>query len=251
MRRILTGFVVAAVMAVVPTLALAGNQEIAEQIARKLRNSGQMSDYKIGVKYQDGTAWLRGRVARRGADEHGAEAGVPDAGVTRVVNELTRCLGRAGQAAQTRAGEDPAAIRCAARSAPRPRSRSRRTQPGRSGWKRSAQRRTAEPIASRTAPIACPSSYRRLAGRDRYRPKSRRKTAAADGGAAACQADGDRQLRGDAAAEHARTGGAQRRPDADVHGGRQPAGVAPARYDQPACRTMLGQAMRLTRTTPP
>ena len=63
MRRFLTGFVVAAITAVVPALALASNQEVAEQIANKLRNSGQMSDYKIGVKYQDGTAWLRGRVA--------------------------------------------------------------------------------------------------------------------------------------------------------------------------------------------
>ena len=63
MRRLLTGFVVAAVTAVVPALALAGNQEVAEQIANRLRHSGQMSDYKIGVKYQDGTAWLRGRVA--------------------------------------------------------------------------------------------------------------------------------------------------------------------------------------------
>ena len=63
MRRFLMGFVVAAIIAVVPALALAGNQEVAEQIANRLRNSGQMSDYKIGVKYQDGTAWLRGRVS--------------------------------------------------------------------------------------------------------------------------------------------------------------------------------------------
>ena len=46
-------------------MALAHNQEVAEQIANKLRHSGQMSDYKIGVKYQDGTAWLRGRVSNQ------------------------------------------------------------------------------------------------------------------------------------------------------------------------------------------
>ena len=35
MRRFLTGFVVAAIIAVVPALALAGNQEVAEQIANR------------------------------------------------------------------------------------------------------------------------------------------------------------------------------------------------------------------------
>ena len=65
MRRFLAGFVVAAVAAVTPTLAMGGNQEVAEQIANRFRNSGQMSDYKIGVKYQDGKAWLRGRVANQ------------------------------------------------------------------------------------------------------------------------------------------------------------------------------------------
>jgi len=56
MRRFLTSFVVAAIAAVVPALALAGNQEVAEQIASRLKTSGQMSDYKIGVKFQEGTA---------------------------------------------------------------------------------------------------------------------------------------------------------------------------------------------------
>ncbi len=65
MRRFLVGFVISAVAAVMPTLAMAGNQEVAEQIANRFRNSGQMSDYKIGVKYQDGKAWLRGRVANQ------------------------------------------------------------------------------------------------------------------------------------------------------------------------------------------
>ena len=80
MRRFLTGFVVAAVTAVVPVLALAGNQEVAEQIARNLQNSGQMSDYKIGVKYQDGTVWLRGHVASQEQMKTALVAGVPDAG---------------------------------------------------------------------------------------------------------------------------------------------------------------------------
>jgi hypothetical protein len=62
MRRILTGFAATALMAVVPTLVLAGNQEMADQIAQRLRSSGQLNGYKIGIKCQDGTAWVRGRV---------------------------------------------------------------------------------------------------------------------------------------------------------------------------------------------
>jgi hypothetical protein len=68
---------------------MAGNQEVAEQIATALRNSGQLHGYRVGVKYQDGTAWLKGQVATR--DEMGTAMqlafGVP--GVTRVVNHLT------------------------------------------------------------------------------------------------------------------------------------------------------------------
>jgi osmotically-inducible protein OsmY len=63
MRRFLTAFVTAAIVAIIPAMALCGNQEVAEQIANRLRKSGKMSNYKIGVKYQDGTAWLQGRVA--------------------------------------------------------------------------------------------------------------------------------------------------------------------------------------------
>ena len=48
MRRILTGFAVAAAAAAIATLAMAGNQEVADQVAQGLRTSGEMSGYKIG-----------------------------------------------------------------------------------------------------------------------------------------------------------------------------------------------------------
>jgi len=89
MRRSLIGMVVAAATALVPLLALAGNQEVAEQVAKTLRSSGQLHDYKIGVKYQDGTAWLKGQVT----SEEQARAALAVAsqvpGVTRVKNELS------------------------------------------------------------------------------------------------------------------------------------------------------------------
>lgn len=89
MRRSFLSIGVAAATALLPLLAMAGNQEMAEQVAKSLRASGQLHDYKIGVKYEDGTAWLKGQVI----SEEQAKAAMALAsqvpGVTRVKNELT------------------------------------------------------------------------------------------------------------------------------------------------------------------
>jgi len=61
MRRLFIGLVVAATTVLLPVWALASNQEVAEQIADNLRDA-QLQSYKVGVKFQDGTAWLRGKV---------------------------------------------------------------------------------------------------------------------------------------------------------------------------------------------
>ena len=89
MRRLLAGFVVTLATALVPCLAMAGNQESAEQIAKNLRVSGQMHDYKIGVKFQDGIVTLRGQVS---SEEQMKTAIAPVSkmqGVTQVINNLT------------------------------------------------------------------------------------------------------------------------------------------------------------------
>jgi hypothetical protein len=97
---------------------LAGNQEIAEQIAHNLRTSGQMSNYKIGVKYQDGTAWLHGRVASEEQMNTALKVVFRTPGVTRVVNELTVITPEtaqvapdstqsAGEAPTTNVGQNP------------------------------------------------------------------------------------------------------------------------------------------------
>ena len=41
MRRFLTGFVIAAIVTIIPAMALAGNQEVAEQIANQLAQKRQ------------------------------------------------------------------------------------------------------------------------------------------------------------------------------------------------------------------
>ncbi len=89
MRRTIIGLVIAAITALIPALAMAANQEVAEQIASNLRQSGQLQDYKIGVKYQDGTAWLRGQVADQKQVNAVLKVVFKTPGVTRVVNNMT------------------------------------------------------------------------------------------------------------------------------------------------------------------
>jgi len=89
MRRLLVGLVVAAATVLVPVFALAGNQEVAEKIAANLRQSGQLKSYKVGVKYQDGTAWLRGQVSSREQMNTALRLVSETPGVSRVVNDLT------------------------------------------------------------------------------------------------------------------------------------------------------------------
>jgi len=88
MRRLITGLVVTAATVLMPIAALAGNQEVANEIAKSLRDGGQLQHYKIGVKYQDGTAWLRGFVANQQQMAAALNLVAATEGVERVVNEL-------------------------------------------------------------------------------------------------------------------------------------------------------------------
>ncbi len=88
MRRWIVGLVVAAA-ALVPVVATAGNQQVAEQIAAALRDSGKLHGYRIGVKFQDGTAWLKGQVATQEEMAAALDLAFSVPGVTRVMNHLT------------------------------------------------------------------------------------------------------------------------------------------------------------------
>lgn len=88
MHRLFVGLVVAAATALVPMWAMAGNQEVAEQVAANLRDSGQLHGYKIGVKYQEGTAWLRGQVNSQEQMNAAVKLVFATPGVERVVNNL-------------------------------------------------------------------------------------------------------------------------------------------------------------------
>ena len=89
MRNILTALVVASITMLIPMSALAGNQEVANRIAANLRKGGQLSGYKIAVKYQDGTAWVEGHVANQRQIQSALRTVLRTSGVDRVVNRLT------------------------------------------------------------------------------------------------------------------------------------------------------------------
>jgi len=89
MRRFLTGLVLTTIAIVLPGMAWADNQEMAEQIAKNMRASGQLRDYKVGVKYEAGTAWLTGRVRDEEQMGSALKVALSTPGVERVVNNLT------------------------------------------------------------------------------------------------------------------------------------------------------------------
>jgi hypothetical protein len=88
MRRLLTVVVLAAAAIVVTGPALAGNQEVADEIAKNLRDSGKLSKYRIEVKYQQGTARLTGYVRDQAQMATALKLALETTGVERVVNDL-------------------------------------------------------------------------------------------------------------------------------------------------------------------
>lgn len=89
MRRLLIGLVVATATAITPVLAFAGNQETAEQIKSGLEASGHVtSGDAIGVKFQDGTAYLSGHIASREQMNATLKVVYQTPGVTRIVNNI-------------------------------------------------------------------------------------------------------------------------------------------------------------------
>ena len=87
MRRLSSVIVVAATTVLVPMFAMAGNQEVADQIAKNLKQSGKLSDYRIAVKFQDGTATIKGRVDSQEQMNTALKLVFKTPGVSRVVNQ--------------------------------------------------------------------------------------------------------------------------------------------------------------------
>jgi hypothetical protein len=89
MQRLFTVSVLAASIVLVPLFAWAGNQDVAEQIAKNFKKSGKLSDYQIAVTFQDGTALLRGRVSNPDQLTAAMKIAFRTPGVNRVINEIS------------------------------------------------------------------------------------------------------------------------------------------------------------------
>jgi BON domain len=79
-----------------PGGAWADNQETAQQIANNLRTSGKMKGYSVGVKVEDGTAWLNGTVANQDQMVTALSIAQQTNGIDRVVNNLTIASAKSG-----------------------------------------------------------------------------------------------------------------------------------------------------------
>ena len=91
MRIFFQGLAIAALIAA-PAVSLAGDQQdkaAAEQIATILRDSGQMQNYSVGVKYKGGTVWLSGKVANDQQMTTALEVVSDIEGVRQIVNNMT------------------------------------------------------------------------------------------------------------------------------------------------------------------
>ncbi len=76
----------------------AGDRAIAQQIAQNMKESGHLKDYRVGVKYQNGVAWLMGSVTSAEQKEIAEQIARESDGVERVICKLDVKGGRPNQA---------------------------------------------------------------------------------------------------------------------------------------------------------
>jgi len=62
---------------------------MAQQVARSIKSSGQLSNYRLGVKYQDKVAWLLGTVSSDQQRQTAIELARQIEGVDQVISKLT------------------------------------------------------------------------------------------------------------------------------------------------------------------
>jgi hypothetical protein len=68
--------------------AATGDENAAQNIAKVLKESGQLKDYRVGVKYEDGVAWLLGTVTSPQQKVIAERLARQTAGVQHVVSKL-------------------------------------------------------------------------------------------------------------------------------------------------------------------
>ena len=82
----------------------AGDRAIAQQIAQNMKESGHLKDYRVGVKYQNGVAWLMGSVTSAEQKEIAEQIARESDGVERVICKLDVKGGQANGNVQPTSG---------------------------------------------------------------------------------------------------------------------------------------------------
>jgi hypothetical protein len=82
----------------------ADDRAAAQQIAQDLKTSGKLRDYKVGVKYQDGVAWLMGTVTSQEQKLAAERIARQAKGVDRVISKLEIAGGSGGDDSVQQAG---------------------------------------------------------------------------------------------------------------------------------------------------
>ena len=88
MRRVTWALAVGVLALPMAAWAASADQEVAQQIADSLRQSGRLKGYSIAVKYKDGTARLEGTVRAPQQAEQATELANQHPSVKRVINNL-------------------------------------------------------------------------------------------------------------------------------------------------------------------
>lgn len=92
MRNLCYGLAIATALVGTASRSMADdatNRNMAQQIADNLKQSGELRDYRVGVKYEDGTAWLMGTVTSTEQKIVAERLARRSAGVEKVVSKLT------------------------------------------------------------------------------------------------------------------------------------------------------------------
>lgn len=89
MRRLIFGWAIAGIAALSPALAFAGDQEVAQQIASNLKNSGKLKGYSISVKVHEGIVQLDGTVRSEKQLADALEIAEITPGIEQVINNLS------------------------------------------------------------------------------------------------------------------------------------------------------------------
>lgn len=89
MHRFNVAWAITAIALLSPTILLASDKQTGQQIADALKQSGRLVGFRIGVKYQTGTAWLKGHVSSEEQKALAVEMARQMPEVSQVIDELT------------------------------------------------------------------------------------------------------------------------------------------------------------------